>query len=220
MNGKTINLTSDNIKISSTNFNVDKNGNMTCNNANVTGTINSSSGKIGAFKIGSSSLTSDDGSTGAHMNLDANQITFSKRSGSSRYNLGQISVFSSNTNVNFLRSDGNKSKLYVDTIYAYDYETLSLAEKKKNFKKFENGLDVIKNTDIYKYNLKNEDDNAKKHIGFVIGEDFNYSKEITTENNDGAELYSFVSVCCQAIKEQQEQIEQMKKEIKELKGGK
>ena len=193
---------------------------MTCKNANVTGTINSSSGKIGAFKIGSSSLTSDDGSTGAHMNLDANQITFSKRSGSSVYNLGQISVFSSNTNVNFLRSDGNKSKLYVDTIYAYDYETLSLAEKKKNFKKFENGLDVIKNTDIYKYNLKNEDNKKKKHIGFVIGNDFNYSKEITTENNDGAELYSFISVCCQAIKEQQEQIEQMKKEIKELKGGK
>ena len=119
-----------------------------------------------------------------------------------------------------MRSDGNKSKLYVDTIYAYDYETLSLAEKKKNFKKFENGLDIIKNIDIYKYNLKNEDDNAKKHIGFVIGDDFNYSKEITTQNNDGAELYSFISVCCQAIKEQQEEIEQMKKEIEKLKGGK
>ena len=220
ISGNELNLTSKNIAIKSTNFNVDKNGNMTCKNANVTGTINSSSGKIGAFKIGSSSLTSDDGSSGAHMNLDASQITFSKRSGSSTYNLGQISVFSSNTNVNFLRSDGNKSKLYVDTMYAYNYETLSLAEKKKNFKKFENALDVIKNTDIYTYNLKNEDDNAKKHIGFVIGDDFNYSKEITTQNNDGAELYSFVSVCCQAIKEQQEQIEQMKKEIEELKGGK
>lgn len=220
LNGKTINLTGDNIKIASTNFNVDKNGNMTCKNANVTGTINSSSGKIGAFKISSSNLTSDDGSTGAHMNLDASQITFSKRSGSSKYNLGQISVFSSNTEVNFLRSDGNKSKLYADTIYAYDYETLSLAEKKKNFEKVTNALDIIKNTDIYKYNLKNEDDKTKKHIGFVIGNDFNYSKEITTQNNDGAELYSFISVCCQAIKEQQAEIEQMKKEINELKGGK
>lgn len=220
LNGKTINLTGDNIKIASTNFNVDKNGNMTCKNANITGTINSSSGKIGAFKIGSSNLTSDDGSSGAHMNLDANQITFSKRSGSTQYSLGQISVFSSNTELNFLRSDGNKSKLYVDTVYAYDYETLSLAEKKKNFEKMNNALDIIKHTDIYKYNLKNEDNKAKKHIGFVIGDNFNYSREITTENNDGAELYSFVSVCCQAIKEQQEQIEQMKKEIKELKGGK
>lgn len=218
--GKTINLTGDNIKIASTNFNVDKNGNMTCNNANITGTINSSSGKIGAFKIGSNSLTSDDGSSGAHMSLDANQITFSKRSGSSVYNLGQISVFSSNTNLNFLRSDGNKSKLYVDTVYAYDYETLSLAEKKKNFEKVTNALDIIKNTDIYKYNLKNEDDKTKKHIGFVIGNDFNYSKEITTQNNDGAELYSFISVCCQAIKEHQTEIEQMKKEIEKLKGGK
>lgn len=35
--GNTINLTSKNIVISSTNFNVDKNGNVTCNNANITG---------------------------------------------------------------------------------------------------------------------------------------------------------------------------------------
>ena len=36
-NGKEINLTSDNVTIKSSNFNVDKNGNMSCNNANVTG---------------------------------------------------------------------------------------------------------------------------------------------------------------------------------------
>lgn len=34
--GKTINLTSDDININSTNFKVDKNGNMTCSNANIT----------------------------------------------------------------------------------------------------------------------------------------------------------------------------------------
>ena len=37
LNGKTINLTSDNTVIKSTNFNVDKDGNMSCNNANITG---------------------------------------------------------------------------------------------------------------------------------------------------------------------------------------
>lgn len=37
LNGKTINLTGDNTVIKSTNFNVDKNGNMTCSNAKVTG---------------------------------------------------------------------------------------------------------------------------------------------------------------------------------------
>lgn len=96
----------------------------------------------------------------------------------------------------------------------------SLASEKKNFKKLDNALDIIKNIDIYKYNLKNEKDTDKKHIGFVIGDDFNYSKEVTSEKNDGVDTYSFVSVCCQAIQEQQEEIEELKKEIKELKGGK
>ena len=70
---------------------------------------------------------------------------------------------------------------------------------------------------LFKWKKK---DTYKKHIGFVIGKNFNYSKEVTSEKNDGVDTYSFVSVCCQAIKEQQQQIEQMKKEIKELKGGK
>lgn len=37
LNGKTINLTSDDIAISANNFNVDKNGNMTCKNAKIIG---------------------------------------------------------------------------------------------------------------------------------------------------------------------------------------
>ena len=37
---------------------------------------------------------------------------------------------------------------------------------------------------------------------------------------DGVDVYSFVSVCCKAIKEQQEEIEELKKEIEKLKGGK
>lgn len=46
LHGKEINLTSDNAVIKSTNFNVDKNGNMTCKNANVSGTITSNNATI------------------------------------------------------------------------------------------------------------------------------------------------------------------------------
>ena len=91
---------------------------------------------------------------------------------------------------------------------------------KKNFEKLENALEIIKNTNIYKYNLKTQDDNEKKHIGFVIGDNYKYSKEITSEKNDGVDIYSMVSVCFKAIQEQQEQIEILKQEIKELKGEK
>ena len=54
LNGKTINLTGDNTIIKSTNFNVDKDGKLTCSNANVTGTITSSNATItgGSLKVG------------------------------------------------------------------------------------------------------------------------------------------------------------------------
>ena len=96
----------------------------------------------------------------------------------------------------------------------------SKAESKKNFEKLENALDIIKNVDIYKYNYKDEENNTKKHIGFVIGENFNYSEELTSTNNDGAEIYSLASVCLQAIKEQQKEIETLKNEIKKIKEAK
>ena len=99
----------------------------------------------------------------------------------------------------------------------------SKEEDKKNFELLENGLEILKNTDIYKYNLKSQKDTDKKHIGFVIGKDYKYAHEITAENNGeevGVDTYSMISVAYKAIQEQQEQIEQLQKEIKELKGEK
>ena len=93
----------------------------------------------------------------------------------------------------------------------------SKEESKKNFEKLENALEIIKNTDIYKYHLKEQDDKEKKHIGFVIGDKFKYSKEITSQENDGVDLYSMVGVCFKAIQEQQEEIEKLKEMIKNAK---
>ena len=77
-------------------------------------------------------------------------------------------------------------------------------------------MEIINDTDIYKYNLKYENDDDKKHIGFVIGDDFKYSKEITSLNNDGVDIYSMISVCFKAIQEQQMIIEKLENKIKEL----
>ena len=96
----------------------------------------------------------------------------------------------------------------------------SLETQKKNFEKFQDGLDIVLNTDIYKFNYKTQKDTDKKSIGFVIGDNYNYSKEITDIGEHGVNLYSMVSVAYKAIQEQQEQIEQLQKEIKELKGDK
>lgn len=94
----------------------------------------------------------------------------------------------------------------------------SQEKNKKNFELYkDSALKEIQNIDIYKYNLKNEDDESKKHLGFVIGDNYNYSKEITNNDNTGVDNYSFTSLLCKAIQEQQEQIDELKKEIKKLK---
>ena len=93
-------------------------------------------------------------------------------------------------------------------------------QNKKNFEKFTNALEEIKKTDIYKYNLKSENDTKKKHLGFVIGDNYNYSHEITSVDEDGKEIgvdsYSMTSLCLQAIKEQQLLIEALQIKIKKL----
>lgn len=91
----------------------------------------------------------------------------------------------------------------------------SLEERKKNFEKLENAKEILRDTDIYKYNFKTEEDTDKKHIGFVIGDNFNYSQDITSSENSGVDIYAMTSVLWQVVKEQQEEIDKLKKLIKE-----
>ena len=80
----------------------------------------------------------------------------------------------------------------------------------------DNALEIINGIDIYRYNLKTENDRDKKHIGFIIGDKYNYSKEVTSLDNTGVDNYSFTSLCCKAIQEQQEMIEKLENRIKEM----
>lgn len=112
---------------------------------------------------------------------------------------------------------GHTTSVTCEGIWTPSLTQTSLAESKENFEKINNALNIIKNIDIYKYNLKGDKKSSKKHIGFVIGDKYNYSEEVTSNNNDGVDIYSFVSVCCKAIQEQQEQIEELKKEVETLK---
>lgn len=93
----------------------------------------------------------------------------------------------------------------------------SLESQKKNFEIFNNALSIIEDIDIYKYNLKSEDDDHKKHIGFVIGENYNYSSEITAIDDKGKEIgvdtYSMSSLNTQAIKELLERIKVLERKV-------
>ena len=56
----------------------------------------------------------------------------------------------------------------------------------------------------------------KKHIGFVIGDNYNYSKEVTSLDNQGVDNYSFTSLCCKAIQELSTKVEELENKIKEM----
>lgn len=114
-----------------------------------------------------------------------------------------------------------KTSLYQNgTIDCVLLNQTSLESSKKNFEKFTSAIEEIMATDIYQYNLKSESDDHKKHLGFVIGDKYNYSHLITSVDNDGKEIgvdnYSMTALCLQAIKEQQLIIEKLESKIKEL----
>lgn len=91
-------------------------------------------------------------------------------------------------------------------------EPFSLADKKRNIEKYNNSaLNEILNTDIYYYNYKEDNENTKKRVGAVIGEDYRCSKEIIGTEHKGIDLYSMMSVAYKAIQEQQEMIENLEK---------
>ena len=238
LNGKTINLTSDNTTITSNNFNVDKYGNMTCANANITGgQVNVTAGEqdaiikitktnegtyYSAYTAGGLARYSKGTQIvgfGNVLDLLAGGTSAATMWFASTNNNLQLEI--SNNHIYLKRGNSNVTSITTDSVSSPTITQTSKEENKKNFEKYNNSaIETIKNVDIYKYNLKEERDNDKKHIGFVIGQNFNYSEEITSKNNDGVDLYSFTSLCCKAIQEQQEEIEQLKKEIKEMKGEK
>lgn len=123
----------------------------------------------------------------------------------------EIDVYKEGSSGTYISYDGITTPTVTQT---------SKEEYKKNFEKLQKALNIIKNIEIYKYNLKDENDNDKKHIGFIIGNNYKYAKEVTSKKNDGVDTYSFISVCCKAIQEQQEIIENLQKQINELKGDK
>lgn len=107
-------------------------------------------------------------------------------------------------------------------IYAEDlkYKTIaqtSLEAKKKNIEKLDiEAIELIKNSEIYEYNYKDEKDDDKKHIGFVIGKTRRTPNIIISKNNDGIDIYAMESILWKAMQEQQEQIESLQRKIKEM----
>lgn len=201
------------------NFSVDASGNMTCKNAKVDGgTIKLTGGTIDnpTFKIEDNNYESIVSSSFMRINSKKNdgcQINFG---------LTEIPVFSINGKNTYLYIYDNLDELRLSFKNAYlsgvwhaeDFLHDSLEEKKKNISIFKGeALNIIKRSDIYNYHFKTDKDNSKKHIGLIIGKNYNTPKEIISNTNDGIDLYSMTSLAWKAIQEQQKEIESLKEKI-------
>lgn len=214
-----IDLSSKNITINSNNFNVDTNGNCTANsfnsnNATITnGSIllqdSNKNPKLTILYSGDNSRSGKLYSNALKFDHGNNVIEIANTLNAPR------ATFSNGTSQSFISCYNVTTPVLNQT---------SLKKDKKNFELFTGALEIVKDIDLYKYNLKSEKDGHKKHIGFVIGEGFKYSKEITSVdangNETGVDNYSMTSLCLQAIKEQQDLINTLRKEIDELKRSK
>ena len=230
--GNTINLSSKSIAIDSNKFKVTTDGDLTCSNANITGGNMEivSTEELPKFKITAPNYNTITTIYGTGYNLKRNDTPYVRYGVTSNTLQGYYGRFVLDNDIgNRLDANARQVNMYSTTnsntitlsgqdgyIYCTDIVHRSKESIKKNFEKLDNALDIIKNTDIYKYNFKTEDDKSKKHIGLVIGKKYKYPKEVTI-NDEGVDVYALTSICCQAIKEQQEQIEKLKKEIEKLK---
>ena len=145
---------------------------------------------------------------------DSNAITildkikfFKNQSGSNSLKLGLNEKYAMLTDEG--RVSGEELFINGDATVLGQFINPSVERIKKNIQKLENGLDIVLNTEIYTYNLKREKDEDKKHIGFVIGKNYKYSKEITSKKNNGVDLYSMISVAYKAIQELVQKIEKL-----------
>ena len=128
-----------------------------------------------------------------------------------------IDAFINDLETPLIVAHADNKETYIDNtqVRSQNFVNNSLESEKKNFKKFENALDIIKKADVYSYNWKSDDDSVKKQYGLVIGKNYNTPKEFLSQDGKGINTYSMISICLQAIKEQQDEIDELKKFIKE-----
>ena len=99
------------------------------------------------------------------------------------------------------------------------YET-SDNRLKKNIQKMTGTLDKLKSINAYRYNWKDTSKSTDTELGFIAQEVATEFPELVRKNSEGYNTVSYskmTPVLLQAIKEQQQMIEDMKKEIAEMK---
>lgn len=213
-----ISLKGNRVVIESNNFNLDKNGNMSCTNANVSGTITSNNANItgGKIKVSGAKSTTDllrvESSTSSSVFSYIQPIGAGFVNGSGSHaiyimaddSISMIDIYDSNGTTSLAGAGITTPKL----------TQTSLESIKKNITKFaKNATDIINNSDIYEYNLKSDADTDKKMIGFIIGDNYKTPDEVIDKNGQAVSLYSAIGILWKAVQELSARVEQLEKEV-------
>ena len=188
------------------NFSVDEEGNVICKSAQMENVvcenfiIKNSTIQEGFIELKSDSgeasfSVTDTSNDRVNSELSAMMLNFNSNQIRNACMVGIIQ----NTGAGFVSVEGD--------IDCYVLHQNSLESIKKNISKFSGGLDIVKNSDIYEYNFKIENDTDKKHIGFIIGENYKTPYEVLGNTGTNIEPYSAVSILWNAVQEQQKIIE-------------
>ncbi len=269
-----INFTTKNMTLKSTNFSVDKNGNIVAKSGTIGGftlgattfttTINglydyniydvANSAAIYFGNISNTSITStlydidNDGSVDimdaqAMLDIINNKKTNTKQiSGTFQINTNNPKNFISIKNENNLAVSigvgginthiltaqnivcgvsssldpnfGVKINGNTGVVYAKNFNNTSLENIKKNITKFNDALEIIKNSEIYEYNFKTEKDTDKKHVGFVIGDKYNTPNIVKSSTGEAIESYTMSSINWRALQQVIERLEIVERKIR------
>ena len=182
------------------NFSVDEKGNMTCKSATMENvicenfTIKNSTIQEGYIELksteGNSSFSVIDTSNDRiNSELSAMMLNFNSNEIRNACMLGIIQ----NTGAGFISVEGD---IDCNVLHQNSLESI-----KKNINKFSGGLELVKNSDIYEYNFKTENDKDKKHIGFVIGNNYRTPIEVLGKDGKDVEPYSAISILWNAVQE-------------------
>ncbi len=223
--------------ISGGNFQLDKSGNVTL----ISGTVSSPTFKIYLNSTSYSYVLADSarwrsntgyaqiqssGAIGFFSGLHNNTSWFATNSTSSEtvvtanFNNRQINLLT-NSSTAYLEVLDSSSRSYVYPSYmqSKSFNNTSLESIKKNIFKIGDVLNIIKKSEIYTYNYKNEEDTVKKHTGFVIGENYSTPDEVISQTGDGIDTYSMSSIVWRGVQQIIEKIENLQDRIKILEGS-
>lgn len=213
-----ISLKAGRLVITSGNFKLDTNGSVTCVNGNFEGTVTSSNatitgGSLTLYTRGTNVLRVMDSTlrNNKYMSYITEKVVGINNGNyhvecTAESSFAGIDVYGPGTGTH-IKHTGITTPSLTQT---------SLEDIKKNITKFEDALGIIKNSEIYSYNLKVEQNKDKKHTGFIIGEKYNTPAEVIAKGGEGIDTYSMSSIEWRALQQCIELIENLQERVKVL----